>query len=150
MPSTITAPAPATPTISTSSSPLTCPPTPSPAADDYAGALAPLARRLGPLAVVGHSMGAQPAVTLAARVPAVRSLVLIAPPAVRVGRIALPPRNLTELVSLPGIGVPAARLALLAMKLRRPPPVERYRRTVADLAPLERPEAAALIRDAEH
>jgi pimeloyl-ACP methyl ester carboxylesterase len=118
-------------------------------ADDYAGALAPLAASLGPLAIVGHSMGAQPALLLAARMPTVRSLVLIAPPAVRVDRIALPPRSLTELVSLPVAGLPATRLALLALKLRRPAAGARYRRTVADLATLEVPEAAAVIRSVE-
>jgi pimeloyl-ACP methyl ester carboxylesterase len=94
-------------------------------------------------------MGAQPALLLAARVPTVRSLALIAPPAVRVDSIVLPPRSLTELVSLPLVGLPATRLALLALKLGRPAAAVRYRRTVADLATLERPEAAALLGPVE-
>jgi pimeloyl-ACP methyl ester carboxylesterase len=118
-------------------------------AGDYAGALAPLASRLGPLALIGHSMGALPAMLLAARLPAVRSLVLVAPPALRVDAITLPPRTLTELVSLPGVGLPLARLALLVLKLSRPAPGVRYRRTVADLRTLEVPDAAAVIGTVE-
>jgi len=117
--------------------------------EEYAEALAPLAADLAPLAVVGHSMGAQPALLLAAGEPRVRSLVLIAAPAVRVGHIVLPPHNLTELVSLPGVGLTATRVALLAMKLRRPAPAERYRNTLADPTTLERPGAAPIIEIAE-
>jgi pimeloyl-ACP methyl ester carboxylesterase len=115
----------------------------SPAA--YAEALAPLTAALRPVGVVGHSMGAQTALLLARRDPAIRALALLAPPACRVDRLALPPRGLVDLVCLPGVGIPATRLALLALKVRRPPPALRYRRALADPRTLERPGAGALV-----
>lgn len=115
----------------------------------YADALRPLLRSLGPTPVVAHSMGTQVALLLARAAPEVTQMVLIAPPVVPVDGVTLPPRTLTDLLTLPLIGIPAGRVAMAFMKLRPPPPATRYRRTVADPAILQKLEAQELVRQSE-
>lgn len=115
----------------------------------YADALRPLLGGLGPAPVVAHSMGVQVALLLAKACPAVTRLVLIAPPIVPVEGIAWRPRTLVDLLTIPGLGVPAARGAMALMKRRPPPPEVRYRRTVADPAILQGPGARELILRSE-
>lgn len=118
-------------------------------AESYADALHPLLERLGPVSVVAHSMGVQVALLAARARPEPRRLVLLAPPVLPVAGVTVPPRTLVDLVTLPGLGLPAARLVMEIMKRRPPAPEARYRRTVADPAALFRPEAADLIQRSE-
>jgi len=103
---------------------------------DYADALAPLVDRLAPVSLVGHSLGAGPALVLAAREPArVRRLALIAPVGVpeRVGW----PRTPFEAFALPVVGRPLCWAACAWLRVDRSRTMEAYRTAVAD------PEAAA-------
>lgn len=115
-------------------------------------ALAPLLDELGPgAAVVGHSLGAQVALHLArARPGAVRRLALVAPVVVpRPAVLLRPPHGIMELLLVPGVGRPLARLAI-ALARRDP---ARRRRAILVVAGRRRvPEAgsvqAALLEDA--
>jgi pimeloyl-ACP methyl ester carboxylesterase len=87
--------------------------------ESMARALAPLVAELAPVAVVGHSLGTQLALLLAAHQPdRVTAAVVIAPWVTpRAGR--LPPRGLTDLLQMPGLGRPLARAAI--RRIRRDP-----------------------------
>ena len=84
----------------------------------FAGLLAPFLARVGPAAVVGHSLGAQVALRLAWRAPeAVRSVALLAP--VVVPRRPLPPRSAADALAIPALG-PVAGRAAIALARRDP------------------------------
>lgn len=77
-----------------------------------AAAVAGLARRLAPAGLVGHSLGAQVAVSLAAHLhEEVRAVALLAPLALP-RRRRLPPRGPGDLLPLPVVGPGLARLAI--------------------------------------
>ena len=77
----------------------------------YATALAPLLDDLGPAVVVGHSLGAQPAVQIAARRPdLVRGLLLVSPQVVRRAQAGWRPRVPSDWAALPVVGPLAIRL----------------------------------------
>lgn len=84
-----------------------------------AASIAPLVAELAPVAVVCHSLGAQVGMLAAAARPgAVRAMALLAPwvePRPR----RLPPRRVSDLLQLPLVGRPLARLAIA--RLRRSP-----------------------------
>jgi len=83
---------------------------------DYAAALAPLVERLAPVALVGHSMGAQSAVLLARDHPGrVSRLVMIAPAAIPLPRRPVP-RSLADTVVLPVMGPPTAGVVMVGLK----------------------------------
>lgn len=114
-----------------------------------ARALEPLIGELAPVALVGHSLGAQVAMVAAAANPdRVRATVLISPwvfprPA------RFPPRSLSDLIRLPVVGQPLARIGI--SRIRRSPQRRRdaFRSVIADPAAIERdPEMAALLRTA--
>ncbi|WP_217914068.1 alpha/beta fold hydrolase [Miltoncostaea marina] len=114
-----------------------------------ARAVEALADRLGPLALVAHSLGAQVAMLAARARPAlVRRLVLLAP-WVEPHRRRMPPRGVADLLALPLVGRPLARLAIRAM--RRDPARRRaaFAGALGDPAALARdPAAAALLEEA--
>lgn len=112
----------------------------------YAAALRPLVERLGPVALVAHSMGAQAALLLAAAGAPVETMALIAP-AVVPGEVRLP-RSIADVVSVPVVGRPLAA-ALLGI-LRAGPErlwLDALRGSVADPERLSAdPELMALAR----
>jgi pimeloyl-ACP methyl ester carboxylesterase len=114
----------------------------------YAEALRPLVERLAPVALVAHSMGAQPAVLLAAGGAPVRALVAISPAFVPAGRLRRPER-ISDVVRWPLVGRPSAGALLLAAK-RGPERLwlEALRGSVADPEAAEDPELVALGRRA--
>ncbi len=111
-----------------------------------ARAVEPLVARLAPVAVVGHSLGAQLAMLAAAARPGrVRALALLAPWVVPRPR-RLPPRTVSDVLQLPLAGRPLARLAIA--RLRRSPARRRdaYLGMVGDPAALSgAPAMAALL-----
>lgn len=83
--------------------------------DLYAEGLVPVASALAPVAIVGHSLGAQVALRLAALLPdAVSAVALIAP--VVVPRRPAIPRTMVGAVSLPVAGPALARAAIVAAR----------------------------------
>lgn len=117
--------------------------------DSYAASLDPLVRRAGPVGLVAHSMGVQVALLLARAGARVGQLVLLSPPVLPVESVTFPPRTLVDLVTLPAVGIPAARVAMALMKRRPPAPETRYRRTVGDPAILRSQAARDLIERSE-
>jgi pimeloyl-ACP methyl ester carboxylesterase len=115
----------------------------------YADALAPLVTRLAPVALVGHSLGAGPALVLAAREPArVSRLALIAPVGVP-ERVGWPPQSPFEAFALPILGRPLCWAACAALRHSRTRCFEGYRSAVADPERLERdPQLVALADSA--
>jgi len=112
-------------------------------------AIEPLARRLAPVDLVGHSFGAQVAMIAACRWPeGVRRVVLLA------GFLAprkrrFPPRRISDLLGIPGVGRPLGRLVIA--RVRRSP--ERRRQAllsaVAEPGRLDRaPEMSRLLDEA--
>lgn len=111
-----------------------------------AAELAPLVAELAPVSLVGHSLGTQVAMLLAAQQPdRIPAMALISPWVVpRSGRF--PPKGLTDLLLLPVVGRRLARLAIRSIR-RRP---ERRRAAflaqVADASHIdEHPELANLL-----
>jgi pimeloyl-ACP methyl ester carboxylesterase len=77
-----------------------------------ARAIEPILDRLAPVALLGHSLGTQVAMAAAAGRPErVRGLALLAPWVLRRPR-RLPPRGISDLLQLPVVGRPLARLAI--------------------------------------
>ncbi len=114
-----------------------------------ADAVEALVDRLGGAALVGHSLGAQVALIVAARRPgAVRALGLLAPWTVPRPR-RIPPRGVADLLRLPAVGPLLARLAIA--HLRRSPERRRqaFAGAVADAGALTRdPAMAGLLAEA--
>ena len=115
----------------------------------YADVLAPLVARLAPVALVGHSLGAGPALVLAAREPArVSRLALIAPIGVP-ERVGWPPRSPFEAFALPFVGRPLCWAGCAALRFSRARCLEGYRSAVADPDGLARdPQLVALAESA--
>jgi pimeloyl-ACP methyl ester carboxylesterase len=115
----------------------------------YADALAPLVARLAPVALVGHSLGAGPALVLAARQPAwVSRLALIAPIGVP-ERVGWPPRSPFEAFALPFVGRPLCWAACAALRHSPCRCMEGYRSAVAEPDRLASdPELMALAESA--
>lgn len=116
----------------------------------YADALEPLAHELAPLAVVGHSLGAQTALVLGVRRPdLVDRLALVAPYALPGARLRIPPRTFLEAAVLPVVGRPIAHAGMrwLQRSLRRTR--ASYAGAVAQPQVLAGdPEVLALLEDA--
>lgn len=114
-----------------------------------ARAVEALAERTGPTTVVAHSLGAQVALSAAAARPdLVRRLVLVSPWVLPRPR-RFPPRNVSDLLRIPMLGRPLARLAIA--RARRDPRrrAEAFSSVVADPAALSRdPAMAALLAEA--
>lgn len=113
-----------------------------------ASAVAPLLERLGPAAVVGHSLGTQVATILAVRRPdLVRSLSLLAPWVLGRPR-RFPPRGPADVLQLPLVGRPLARVVIALMRLSARRREDAFRVTLAEPDRVERdPRAAALLRE---
>jgi len=102
-----------------------------------AQALRPLVERHAPVGLVAHSLGSQVAMILAAGDPAgVRRVVLVSPWVIARPR-RFPPRRISDVLQLPLVGRPLARLAIA--RLRRDP----ERRRQAYLSALAHPERVA-------
>jgi pimeloyl-ACP methyl ester carboxylesterase len=117
--------------------------------DSLARALEPLVSSLAPVGVVGHSLGTQIAMILAARRPETVSRMALIAPWVLARPMRLPPRNVSDLVQIPLIGPALARLAIA--RVRRSPERRRdaYLTAVADPRSLTGdPAMAALLREA--
>lgn len=114
-----------------------------------ADAIGPLVARLAPVGLLGHSLGAQVVIIAAtARPEAVGRTAFVSPWVVARPR-RFPPRGVSDVLRLPLVGRPLARLAIARM-LRDP---ERRRQAfagaVADPQELTRdPAIAALLADA--
>jgi pimeloyl-ACP methyl ester carboxylesterase len=105
--------------------------------ESLAAALRPLAARHAPVDVVAHSLGCQVALIMAAAEPAlVRRVALLSPWVVRRPR-RFPPRRVSDVLQLPLVGRPLARLAI--GRMRRDP----ERRRQAYLSALAHPERVA-------
>jgi pimeloyl-ACP methyl ester carboxylesterase len=114
-----------------------------------ARALEPLASSLAPVGVVGHSLGTQVAMILAARRPEVVSRMALISPWVLARPMRLPPRRVSDLVQIPVIGPALARLAIA--RIRRSPGRRRdaYLTAVADPGALTSdPAMHALLQEA--
>ena len=117
--------------------------------ESLAAALAPLVASLAPVALVAHSLGTQIAILTAAAEPArVRSLALLSPWVLARPR-RFPPRSTSDVLQLPLVGRPLARLAIA--RTRRDP----ERRRAAFLGAVARPDEvtrdpalAALLQEA--
>lgn len=111
--------------------------------------LDPLVARLAPVGLLGHSLGTQVAMLAAAARPgAVRSLALVAPWVLPPPRRFLP-RSVSDVIQLPIVGRPLARIAIA--RIRRSPERRRqaYLSAVADPGDLTRdPAMAALLAEA--
>jgi pimeloyl-ACP methyl ester carboxylesterase len=117
--------------------------------DSLARALEPLVASLAPVGVLGHSLGTQIAMILAARRPEMVSRMALISPWVLPRRMRVPPRRVSDLVQIPILGPALARLAIA--RIRRSPERRRdaYLTTVADPAALAGdPAMAALLREA--
>ena len=114
-----------------------------------ARALDPLITELAPLAMVGHSLGAQIAMIAAAGRPErVRALALISP-WVDPRPMRIPPRGVSDLLQIPVLGPIVARAAIA--RIRRDPARRRdaFMSAVADPGGLSRdPRMAALLAEA--
>lgn len=110
-----------------------------------AAAVAPLLERLGPAAVVGHSLGTQVATILAVRHPErVRRMALLAPWVLGRPR-RFPPRGPADVLQLPLVGRPLGRVVIALM---RPSPrrrVEAFAATIADPDAVVRDPVAAAV-----
>jgi pimeloyl-ACP methyl ester carboxylesterase len=117
--------------------------------ESVARAVAPLVEALAPVALVGHSLGAQPALALAAaRTAAITRIALIAPWAIA-RPLRLPPRGVADVLRLPLVGPALARLGIA--RLRRDPERRRqaFLSAVGDPARVAAdPEASALLDEA--
>src|SRR5205085_10004940 len=115
----------------------------------YADALAPLVARLAPVALIGHSLGAGPALALAAREPErVGRLALIAPIGVP-RRIGWPPPSVFDTFALPLVGRPLCWAGCAWLRFSRGRCIEGYRSAVADPDGLARdPQLVALAESA--
>jgi len=114
-----------------------------------ADAIAPLIARLAPAGLLGHSLGSQVVMLAAAGRPAeARRLALVSPWVLARPR-RFPPRSVSDVLQLPLIGRPLARLAI--SRIRRDPDRRRqaYTSALADPGLLTRdPAMAALLADA--
>jgi pimeloyl-ACP methyl ester carboxylesterase len=114
-----------------------------------AAAVEVLAAGLAPVAVVGHSMGAQVAMLAAAQRPASAPALALLAPWVAARPRRLPPRAVSDILQLPLVGRPLARLAI--GRIRRSPARRRdaYLSTVGDPAAVAGdPAMAALLAEA--
>ena len=111
-----------------------------------AQALAPLIHELAPVALVGHSLGTQVAMLAAAsHGDAVRSMALVSP-WVLPRPMRIPPKSVSDVLQLPVVGRPLARIGI--GRIRRSPERRRdaYLSAIADPAALtSHPEMAALL-----
>lgn len=118
------------------------------APDRLAGAVTAFCERQdAPVAVVAHSLGAQVAMIAAAERPdLIDRLALIAPWVLARPR-RLPPRGVADILQLPVVGRPLARLAIALV--RRDPARRRaaFASAVADAAALARDPAMAALLD---
>jgi 3-oxoadipate enol-lactonase len=112
-------------------------------------AVAPLAAALAPVALVGHSLGAQAALLLAAAEATVVTRVVLLAPWALARPLRLPPRGIADVVRLPVVGPALARLGIARM--RRDPARRRqaFLSAVGDPARVASdPEASALLDEA--
>lgn len=117
----------------------------------YAERLEPLAASLGPLLLVGHSLGSQASVHLALRRPdLVRGLMVLSPQVVKRRQTGRWPRVPSDWAALPVIGPVACRYFFRAFS-RNDARLERgFAAVVADRSRWERdPEARALMDEAK-
>ena len=114
-----------------------------------ARALEPLIDALAPVALVGHSLGSQIAMMAAAANPdRVRATALVSP-WVLPRPMRFPPRSLSDLIQVPVVGRPLARIGI--SRIRRSPQRRRdaFLSVIADPAAIDRdPDMAALLRTA--
>jgi pimeloyl-ACP methyl ester carboxylesterase len=114
-----------------------------------ARALEPLVSSLAPVGMVGHSLGTQVAMLLAALRPKAVSRMALISPWVLARPMRLPPRTVSDLVQIPVVGPALARLAIA--RIRRSPERRRdaYLTAVADPRALTRdPAMHALLQEA--
>ena len=114
-----------------------------------AAAVAPVLAELAPAAVISHSLGSQVAMLAAAAHPdRVGRMAFLAPWVVRRPRHLLPPRTISDVLQLPLVGRPLARLAIA--RARADPERRRgaFLMTLGDPAPTNDPAMAALLEEA--
>ena len=114
-----------------------------------AAAVAPVLAELAPAAVISHSLGSQVAMLAAAAHPdRVGRMAFLAPWVVRRPRHLLPPRTISDVLQLPLVGRPLARLAIA--RARADPARRRgaFLTTLGDPAPTNDPAMAALLEEA--
>ena len=114
-----------------------------------AAAVAPVLAELAPAAVISHSLGSQVAMLAAAAHPdRVGRMAFLAPWVVRRPRHLLPPRTISDVLQLPLVGRPLARLAIA--RARADPARRRgaFLTTLGDSAPTNDPAMAALLEEA--
>jgi pimeloyl-ACP methyl ester carboxylesterase len=117
--------------------------------ESLAGALEPLVSSLAPVGVVGHSLGTQVAMILAARRPEAVSRMALIAPWVLARPMRMPPRSVSDVVQVPLVGPALARLGIA--RVRRSPARRRdaYLTAVADPGALTGdPAMAALLQEA--
>ena len=114
-----------------------------------AAAVAPVLAELAPAAVISHSLGSQVAMLAAAAHPdRVGRMAFLAPWVVRRPRHLFPPRTISDVLQLPLVGRPLARLAIA--RARADPERRRgaFLMTLGDPAPTNDPAMAALLEEA--
>lgn len=117
--------------------------------EGLAEALARVVDAERPAGVVAHSFGVQVAVLALRRAGAVPRLALIAPAALPWPRRRTPPRGLADLVRVPFVGPPLARVALRRMRRDPARRVAAYRTALVDPDALAGdPAMRALLADA--
>lgn len=114
-----------------------------------ADAIGPLIDRLGPLALVGHSLGTQVTMIAAAARPALVTRLALMSPWVLTRPRRLPPRSVSDVLQLPVIGRPLARLAIAWIRRSPHRRARAYSTAVADVGGLTRdPAMADLLAEA--
>jgi pimeloyl-ACP methyl ester carboxylesterase len=114
-----------------------------------ADALEPLIDELAPVALLGHSLGSQVAMLAAAANPDRVGAAVLVSPWVFPRPMRFPPRSLADLVRIPVVGRPLARIGIA--HVRRSPRRRRdaFLSVIADPAAIDRdPQMASLLRTA--
>ena len=115
-----------------------------------AAAVAPVLAELAPAAVISHSLGSQVAMLAASAHPdRVGRMAFLAPWVVRRPRHLLPPRTISDVLQLPLVGRPLARLAIARARADPARRRDAFLTTLGEPAALTSdPAMAALLQEA--
>jgi len=115
-----------------------------------ARAIAPLVADLAPVALIGHSLGTQVAMLLAAARPELVGRIALLAPWVLARPRRIPPRRISDVLQLPLVGRPIARLAIARARSSPARRRDAFLTTVGDPASLTGdPAMAALLEEAD-